>query len=205
MDTQIHHKKGSAKQGSSSQHQPIIYLIRHGEKPPKNADGSDQDGLSVQGIDRAQALVQVFGANSTYDIQYILAEKPKKDGGRARPSETVTPLAASLGLKMNSSIDRDDAESVAAAAKSFEGPGNVLICWEHGQLASIAEAIGITQYGDSSGWSGPVTYPGNRFDLIWVVPPPWTQVTEVRSEKVQGLDDKVVVSGDNNNVTQSAE
>jgi hypothetical protein len=57
---------------------PIIYLIRHGEKPPKNPDGSDADGLSAEGVERAQGLRQVFGADSPYDIKYIIAEHPKK-------------------------------------------------------------------------------------------------------------------------------
>jgi hypothetical protein len=124
-----------------------------------------------------------------------------KDGSRTRPSETVFPLATSLHLKLDTSISRDDAEGVAAAAKAFPGPGNVLICWEHGQLSAIAEAIGITAYGEGSGWSGPVVYPGDRFDLIWVVPPPWTEVVEVRSEKVPGLDDGVIV-GEGGKVVQ---
>ena len=63
---------------SNNQTHPIIYLIRHGEKPPKEADGKDADGLSTQGLERAQYLVQVFGKSSQYNIQYILAEKPKK-------------------------------------------------------------------------------------------------------------------------------
>jgi hypothetical protein len=53
-------------------------MIRHGEKPPKNADEKDSDGLSTQGLERAQALRQVFGASSQYNISYILAEDPKK-------------------------------------------------------------------------------------------------------------------------------
>ncbi len=56
---------------------PIIYLIRHGEKPPK-IDGKDVDGLSAQGEERAQGLHETFGKQSPYDIQYIIAEHPKK-------------------------------------------------------------------------------------------------------------------------------
>jgi hypothetical protein len=52
-------------------------MIRHGEKPPK-IDGKDQDGLSDAGIKRAQGLRTVFGGASEYNIQYILAEHPKK-------------------------------------------------------------------------------------------------------------------------------
>lgn len=57
---------------------PIIYLIRHGEKPPTQADGKDADGLSAQGLERAQGLRKVFGKDSAYDIQYIIAEQPKE-------------------------------------------------------------------------------------------------------------------------------
>ena len=53
-------------------------MIRHGEKPPKDADGNDVDGLSAKGVDRAQGLVKVFGKDSEYNIGYILAEHPKK-------------------------------------------------------------------------------------------------------------------------------
>jgi hypothetical protein len=57
---------------------PIIYLIRHGEKPSKDAEGKDSDGLSAEGIKRAQAFVKTFGPDSEYNIKYILAQHPKK-------------------------------------------------------------------------------------------------------------------------------
>lgn len=52
--------------------QSTVYLIRHGEKP---ADGGN--GLSAQGMNRAQCLRNVFGSSSGYDIGYIMAETPK--------------------------------------------------------------------------------------------------------------------------------
>jgi len=57
---------------------PILYLIRHGEKPPKQPDGEDGPGLSTLGVDRSQALVKVFGQESPYNIGYIIAQEPKK-------------------------------------------------------------------------------------------------------------------------------
>jgi hypothetical protein len=113
-------------------------------------------------------------------------------------------LAESLGLKPDASIDRDDASGVADAAKSFKGPGNVLICWEHGQLEDIAKEIGVKRYAEGSGWTGKVKYPGDRFDLIWEVKSPWKEVSEVKSEKVKGLDDKVVADG-NGRVVQNSD
>jgi|SRR3569833_141715 len=188
-------------------------MIRHGEKPPKLADGEDPVGLSAQGIERAQYLPQVFGPSSRYNIQYILAEKAKKgltmsrkeqcdlalttsiiDGSRDRPEETVQPLAQDLGLKIHTK-DRDDAEGAAEAAKGYDGHGNVLICWEHGWLAKIAEQLGVKKYADSTGFQGDeVKYPSDRFDLIWVVPSPYTEITEVLSEQVPGLDDDTLPS-----------
>lgn len=50
---------------------PTVYLIRHGEKP---ASG---DGLNAQGMQRAQCLRNVFGANSQYNIGHIMAQTPK--------------------------------------------------------------------------------------------------------------------------------
>jgi hypothetical protein len=55
---------------------PIIYMIRHGEKPDNGAND-----LSAQGVVRAQHLRQVFGENSGFNIGYIIAEHPKKGLG----------------------------------------------------------------------------------------------------------------------------
>lgn len=46
-----------------------VYMIRHGEKP---ADKSDQ-GLTPDGWRRAECLREVFGADSGYNIQHIMA------------------------------------------------------------------------------------------------------------------------------------
>ena len=53
-------------------------MIRHAEKPPKNAKGEDPPGLSAEGITRAEALVQTFGMDSKYNIDFIIVEHPKK-------------------------------------------------------------------------------------------------------------------------------
>ena len=69
---------------------PIIYMIRHGEKPP-----NDGIGLNKAGSWRSEQLPGVFGSGSSYDIKYILAEKPKK--GTKPISNTLSiPSAPSL-------------------------------------------------------------------------------------------------------------
>jgi len=158
--------------------QPTLYLIRHGEKPPK-INGKDQDGLSANGLTRAQWLPHVFGQDSQYQIGYILAEKPKKDGSRTRPYDTVKPLSEALGLTIDDSVSRDDADGVAEAVRGWSGKGNVLICWEHGQLTDIAKAIGVLNAPE---------YPGERFDIIWTVNAPYEKIDSVTSEMCPGLD-----------------
>ena len=78
------------------------------------------------------------------------------DGKQARPSLTVGPLAQSLapGVQVNEEIDSDDAQGVADAVQSYQGNGNILICWEHGNLTKIAQAIGVQDAPE---------YPDNRY------------------------------------------
>ena len=100
----------------------------------------------------------------------------------------MKPLADSINLKIHTK-DKTDAEGAAAAAKDFKGPGNVLICWEHGQLTKIAEALGVKGFAKDSAQSKEIKYPGDRFDLIWVIPEPYKEISQVLSEHVPGLDD----------------
>jgi hypothetical protein len=79
-------------------------------------------------------------------------------------------------------MDREDVEGAAAAARSFNGDGNVLICWEHHRLTAITKALGVKGYSDKCGWTGEIEYPKKRFDLIWVVPPPYNEISLVQSE-----------------------
>lgn len=97
----------------------------------------------------------------------------------------MQPLADDLedfGVRINTDIEKDDAAGVARAAKAYRGGGNVLICWEHHNLSDIAKAIGIKGFAESSGWSGKLQYPDSRFDLIWVAPAPYDEITQVLSE-----------------------
>jgi hypothetical protein len=50
---------------------PTVYFIRHGEKPV------DGDGLSADGLQRAECLRNVFGKNSSFAISHIIAQRPQ--------------------------------------------------------------------------------------------------------------------------------
>ncbi|KAM0747132.1 putative phosphoglycerate mutase family protein [Meredithblackwellia eburnea MCA 4105] len=160
---------------SSFAYKEIVYLIRHGEKP---SDGSN--GLSATGEDRAQCLRSVFSASSAYNIGYIMAQTPKSDGSRARPYETVEPLASDLGLTVDTSCDRDDPKCVADAVQDYEGNGpakNTLICWEHDALTDILTKLGVKNAPD---------YPDDSYNIIWTVQN--EKLVSSTSENCPGLD-----------------
>ncbi|KAJ5577420.1 uncharacterized protein N7459_006384 [Penicillium hispanicum] len=153
---------------------PTVYFIRHGEKPRNGGTG-----LSADGLERAECIRQVFGEGSKYAIGYILAQRPKDNGKRARPYETVQPLAADLGITVDIECDRDDSQCVKDKIDQYSGHGNVLICWEHRRMTHIAEELGDEDA---------PTYPDDRFDLIWTYPSPYTEVTEITREKCHHLE-----------------
>ncbi|KAK2599028.1 hypothetical protein QQS21_005494 [Conoideocrella luteorostrata] len=153
---------------------PMVFFIRHGEKP-----GGDENGLSARGEQRAQCLRNVFGAGSNYNVGHIMAQAYKPSGKRKRPYDTVKPVAKDLGLKVDTSCDRDDAKCVKKFVKKYKGPGNILICWEHKMLSELAEALGAENVR---------AYPSDRFDQIWIDPHPYSQITDIVSEHCPGLD-----------------
>lgn len=154
---------------------PMVFFIRHGEKPHDN----DQTGLSAQGKQRAQCLRDVFGRGSDYNIGHIMAQAYKPSGKRKRPYDTVEPVAKDLDLKVDTSCDRDDAKCVKKVVKNYKGSGNILICWEHKMLTELAEELG--------GENVP-NYPKDRFDQIWIDPPPYSKITDIASENCHGID-----------------
>ncbi|OAA33337.1 hypothetical protein AAL_00802 [Moelleriella libera RCEF 2490] len=153
---------------------PLVYFIRHGEKP-----GGDTNGLSAQGKQRAQCLRSVFGPGSNYRVGKIMAQQYKPSGKRKRPYDTVEPLAKDLHLTIDTSCDRDDAHCVKKAVEKYKGPGNILICWEHKMLTELVAELGDDNAPD---------YPSDRFDQIWIDPSPYSQITDIVSENCPGLD-----------------
>jgi hypothetical protein len=76
------------------------------------------------------------------------------DGKQQRPYDTVVPLAADLGLTVDTSCQRDDQDCVADVVNDYDGSGNILICWEHDALTDIIDELGDDDAPD---------YPGSRF------------------------------------------
>ena len=152
-----------------------IMLIRHAEKPAKDsapfgvtADGErNKESLEVRGWQRAGALANLFAPNNGHfqhtslaKPHFLFASKPLRRKGSRRPLETVTPLAQKLALRVNSSFQRSDFESMLEEV--FSCKGVVLICWQREYIPDLASHI----LGDKK--IAPQIWPEDCFDMIWV-------------------------------------
>jgi broad specificity phosphatase PhoE len=149
-----------------------IMLIRHAERP--NGDGgvmpdgtTNPEALTARGWQRANALVQLFvppdGHFTNPDLatpRTIFASGIGHHSKSLRPQQTVTPLAAKLGLSINTSFPKGNESGLTQAAKAIGGI--VLVAWEHEAIPEIAELVVGSNQGIPQHWSG------GRFDLVWV-------------------------------------
>ncbi len=89
---------------------------------------------------------------------FIFATKP--DSHSERPLETITPLGVALGLVPDASHDDDHYADVANVIKTEPQFAEkvVLICWHHGNLQALAQAIGA---------QGAQPWLGTVFDQVW--------------------------------------
>lgn len=154
---------------------PTIFLIRHAEKPDDTNQGVDEQGgndprsLTPTGWQRAGALAVFFGPNGSLAApDQIYASSPTKEklgpgekvGSKsARPLETVTPLAAKLGLQPDQSYGKGDEADLVNAITPLKG--TTLICWQHEMTTQIATLI------LRSGAGVPAQWPSDRFDVVW--------------------------------------
>jgi broad specificity phosphatase PhoE len=152
-----------------------IMLIRHAEKPSGSLNGvnesgdSDSSSLIPQGWQRAGALIPLFEASfGPIPVPATLfAPNVFGKGTSRRPFETITPLAAKLGITINASVDGKSVTQYASTdypamvTDAISRTGVVLIAWEHEDVPSIANQI----LGNKT--VAPQKWPGSRFDVIW--------------------------------------
>ena len=151
----------------------MIMLIRHAEKPlhPSssphgiNPDGrEDPHSLTVTGWIRAGALVELFAPTRgdpptelrRPDTIYASAYA----GGHSKRSmQTVTPLAARLGLQVVKRYAAGDENHLTREVSTR--PGATLIAWHHEALHKIPQHLGEVDPLPPDYW------PPDRFDVIW--------------------------------------
>ena len=128
-----------------------LFIIRHAEKPELpgagpgfTADGTaDQRSLVIRGWQRAGTWAALFAADTpSYPKPHVVyAADPDgggvgdgDDGPSRRPFETVSPLAARLGLQVRTAWALGQEAELAREASATTG--TILICWEHKRIVS---------------------------------------------------------------------
>ena len=74
--------------------------------------------------------------------------------------ETITPLSKAIGVKIDTSIGRDDVTALAKSVAALPSDATVLICWEHDVLTEIAQELGV---------ANAPKYGSSEYDLQWKV------------------------------------
>ena len=151
-----------------------VMIIRHAEKPVGRINGIDESGnldansLIPQGWQRAGALVSLFGSSFGPLPTPTHLFAPNLFGGSSkRPFETLTPLAAKLGITINATPDGvtpgqyAPTDYPAMISDALACPGVALVAWEHEFIPSIANII----LGNNT--TVPQIWPSARFDIVW--------------------------------------
>jgi hypothetical protein len=182
-----------------------IMVIRHAEKPG-NYNGVRYSGVNhlgtisgdtgknhlvTLGWERAGALVTLFAppwgpkTSALASPQFLFASDPVPkhgddagdDGPSQRPYETLTPLAARLGLEIDTTHRKSKYAEMVTAALACDGV--VLIAWQHQDIAlktktgdpGISQEI-LTQTTTKQIFDVPANWPtgsdGARYDLVFV-------------------------------------
>jgi hypothetical protein len=147
-----------------------LLVIRHGEKPGEawpgpglTSDGQPNDkSLVIRGWQRTGAWTALFGAGfggTEYPTpDAIYAANPAGSASR-RPYETITALAARLGITPNMTYAQDQEEGLVKELLGLSGV--VLVSWEH---KMIVEGI-LPRLPISSG-TPPTHWNSARYDVV---------------------------------------
>jgi broad specificity phosphatase PhoE len=150
---------GSAQPASAVDHPDggpsRILLMRHAEK----TGDPDDINLSGAGEKRAERLASFIPETFGKPDFIFAAERSKRS---IRSIETVEPLAAATGLKVQHDVEDRDFEDLIS--EIFSNPDyrgkTIVICWHHKKLPDIASLLGAP-----SG-SYPDPWPEDLFNLI---------------------------------------
>lgn len=156
----------------------VIYIIRHGEKPPDSPppNGVDITGASSDhslippGWQRAGALAALFapfGGNPRSGLmtpgQLISPDygDPTSTAGH-RTYETIEPLSLLTGVGIETPYPEGQEHELGERVAEVR-TGVTLICWEHTALHEIANRITPLDAAATI----PQTWPEPRFDVIF--------------------------------------
>jgi hypothetical protein len=132
----------------------VVLIIRHAEKPETGFE------LAPAGVERANKYPGYF-KNFTVDetplkLDALFATEDSK--GSHRPRLTIEPLAHSLGMTIDTQFKADECEQIAAELRTKRHGSAILICWHHGEIPKLVQALGAdpAQVIPGSTWPGEV-------------------------------------------------
>jgi len=188
----------------------VIYIIRHGEKPeepaPRRAppahSGVDFHGnqnehsLLPRGWQRSGALAALFDPSrgplrAGLHIPKMLISPSYGDSSKTaqhRTHQTIRGISDRLGIAIAADFAKGHEQQLAAALTK-QGPGAVLICWDHAHIPALASALPLVH-----GTVIPKTWPDDRFDVIW------TFTLVANDEYSFGQVPQMVLSGDSDTI-----
>jgi hypothetical protein len=147
-------------QKKSASFPQTILIIRHAEKPPRD----ESFHLSSTGAERAEKLPQLFRTSNDRPApfpvpDFIFAARDSKHSHRSL--ETVTPLARSLKLAVDSNYaDADFSKLAEKILNGREYAGKtILISWHHEMAPDLAHKLGAQH--------APNHWKSEVFDRVW--------------------------------------
>merc|ERR1712232_353585 len=100
-------------------------------------------------------------------------------GHSHRAIDTVSPLAAAVGLTVDTSCEKADSKCFAGKVQALPAGATLVVAWEHKAIASeLVPALDVPhaksykkwpKHCDSASWPEPSSYDGGCYDAIWQV------------------------------------
>ena len=116
-----------------------ILIVRHAEKqePPSG-------GLTSVGEARAKAYANYFRHFTAFSqpvkFDHLFATADHDSNTRVR--RTIEPLSKAIGLAIDLRFKNKEFESLAREIKSGRTGKQILICWHHGKIPNLLNALG---------------------------------------------------------------
>ena len=152
---------GTAKKALAGK--SIVLLVRHAEKP---AQGT---GLTPEGQRHAEAYVDFFShyrlGGQPLKADALFAAKDSEHSMRSRL--TLTPLANAMKLPLNTDYKGEEFAALATRLRGDEYRGKtVLVCWKHGEILALAEALGTNPARLPASARWPAKWPDGEFRWV---------------------------------------
>ena len=140
----------------------VFLIIRHAEKPESGS------GLTPLGEKHARAYVRFFKnyhvGPRPLKIDALFAAADKESS--ARPRLTLVPLAEELNLPIQVAYGDKHVEQLAKHLLSKAEGKTVLICWRHGSILELADALGATTRVLRPRTKWPSDWPDNEYRWV---------------------------------------